>query len=178
MNDAADHGAEAFFREQRGAFELTLGTAGHEATLLQAWDSFDGNVAIQCEGQPPVACGKGCASCCELRVTALAPEVFVLANYLRATAPTLANHGIDLITAVREIDAATRGQNETARVAMHRRCAFVVKGVCLIHRKRPPNPTYKSKAHSCRSDAQNRRMPPAGPAAQQPCGFQCVGSNS
>ena len=133
----AEHGAEAFFREQRGAFEHTLAADGPEAALLQAWDSFDGNVAIQCEGQPPVACGKGCASCCELRVTALAPEVFVLANYLRATAPTLASHGIDLITAVREIDAATRGQDETARVAMHRRCAFVVKGVCLIHRARP-----------------------------------------
>src|SRR5690606_33883594 len=110
MNEAAEHGAEAFFREQRGAFEYTLASAGHEATLLQAWDSFDRNLAIQCEGQPPVACGKGCASYCELRETALAPEVFVLANYLRATAPTLAGHGIHLINAVREIDAATRGQ--------------------------------------------------------------------
>lgn len=45
MNDAADHGAEAFFREQRGAFEHTLATGGPEAALLQAWDSFDGNVA-------------------------------------------------------------------------------------------------------------------------------------
>ncbi|MDZ4239896.1 MAG: YkgJ family cysteine cluster protein, partial [Hydrogenophaga sp.] len=133
MNHAAEHGAEAFFSEQRGAFEHTLATAGPEAALLQAWDSFDGNVAIQCEGQPPVAC----ASCCELRVTALAPEVFVLANYLRATAPTLASHGIHLIAQVREADAATRGQDETARVAMRQRCAFVVKGVCLIHRVRP-----------------------------------------
>ena len=137
MNDAAEHGAEAYFCEQRGAFEHTLATAGPGAALLQAWDSFDGNVAIQCEGQPPVACGKGCASCCELRVTALAPEVFVLAHYLRATAPTLASHGIDLITAVRETDAATRGKDETARVAMRQRCAFVLKGVCLIHRARP-----------------------------------------
>jgi len=137
LNNDAEQGAEAFFRQQRSAFEHTLSSNGPEAALLQAWDSFDGNVAIQCEGQPPVACGKGCASCCELRVTALAPEVFVLANYLRATAPTLANHGIHLIAQVRETDAATRGQDETARVAMRQRCAFVVKGVCLIHRARP-----------------------------------------
>jgi len=133
----ADHGAEAFFRGQRSAFEHTLATSGPDAALLQAWDSFDGNVAIQCEGQPLVACGKGCASCCGLCVTALAPEVFFLANYLRAIAPTLRRHGIDLLAAVREADAATRGRDESARVAMRQRCAFVVKGVCVIHRARP-----------------------------------------
>lgn len=133
----AEHGAEDFFRQQRAAFTHTLATQGTEATLLQAWDSFDGNVAIQCEGQPPVDCAKGCASCCALRVTALAPEVFVLADYLRATAPALQRHGIDLMGAVREADAATRSLNEAARVAARRRCAFVVKGVCLIHRARP-----------------------------------------
>ena len=137
MSETNDHGAEHFFREQRAAFEHTLDTASAETALLQAWDSFEGNVAIQCEGQPPVDCAKGCASCCTLRVTALAPEVFVLADYLRATAPALQRHAIDLITAVREADAATRGQDEAARVAMRRRCAFVVKGVCLIHRARP-----------------------------------------
>ena len=149
-------GAEAFFREQRAAFGHTLATQGTEATLLQAWDSFDGNVAIQCEGQPPVDCAKGCASCCALRVTALAPEVFVLADYLRATAPALQRHGIDLIGAVREADATTRGLDETARVAARRRCAFVVQGVCLIHRARPL---------SCRGHASHDRRACADAAA-------------
>ncbi|MBL8387270.1 MAG: YkgJ family cysteine cluster protein [Hydrogenophaga sp.] len=149
-------GAEAFFREQRAAFGHTLATQGTEATLLQAWDSFDGNVAIQCEGQPPVDCAKGCASCCALRVTALAPEVFVLADYLRATAPALQRHGIDLIGAVREADAITRGLDETARVAARRRCAFVVQGVCLIHRARPL---------SCRGHASHDRGACADAAA-------------
>lgn len=121
MSDTSDHGADTFFREQRAAFTHTLATQGSEAALLQAWDSFDGNVAIQCEGQPPVDCAKGCASCCTLR----------------ATAPALQRHGIDLIGAVRDADATTRGLDETARVAARRRCAFVVKGVCLIHRARP-----------------------------------------
>jgi Fe-S-cluster containining protein len=105
--------------------------------MLQAWDSFEGNVAIQSEGQPPVACHKGCPSCCTLRVTALAPEVFMVAAYLRATAPLLRQHGIDLIARLRELDAATRGLDEVARVALRRRCAFIVQGVCLIHRVRP-----------------------------------------
>ena len=137
MSDTTGHGADAFFREQRAAFTHTLATQGSEAALLQAWDSFDGNVAIQSEGQPPADCAKGCASCCTLRVTALAPEVFVLADYLRATAPALQRHGIDLIGAVREADAATRGLHEATRVAARRRCAFVVQGVCLLHRARP-----------------------------------------
>jgi hypothetical protein len=59
------------------------------AIFLSAANSFDGNVAIQSEGQPEVACHKGCPSCCSLRVTALAPEVFMMAAYLRATAPAL-----------------------------------------------------------------------------------------
>jgi Fe-S-cluster containining protein len=146
----ADNGAEAFFRDLRGAFERTLGTAPlapnasnepaatlTDAVMLQAWDSFEGNVAIQSEGQPPVACSKGCPSCCTLRVTALAPEVFMVAAYLRATAPALRQHGIDLIGRLRETDAATRGLDDGERVALHRRCAFIVKGVCTIHRVRP-----------------------------------------
>jgi Fe-S-cluster containining protein len=138
-----DHGAEAFFRDLRGAFERTLGGPGAvdadrcQALMVQAWDSFDGNVAIQSEGQPPIACRKGCPSCCTLRVTALAPEVFMVAAYLRATAPALRGHGIDLIGRLRDTDAATRGLGEEQRVALRRRCAFIEQGVCLIHRVRP-----------------------------------------
>lgn len=105
--------------------------------LQQAWDSFDGNVALQSEGQPPVACHKGCASCCELRVSALAPEVFMMAAFLRATAPALEKHGIDLIRAVRESDAATCGLDDAGRMALRRPCPLLVQGVCLVHKIRP-----------------------------------------
>ena len=139
--------AEAFFRDLRDAFAHTLdGDPGPtdaavpahlQAVMLQAWDSFDGNVAIQSEGQPPVACAKGCPSCCTLRVTASAPEVFMIAAYLRAVAPTLLTHDIDLVQNLRACDAATRGLDEAQRVALRRRCAFIVQGACLIHRVRP-----------------------------------------
>ena len=137
----SDNGTEAFFRDLRDAFEHTLGTTPPEAltqtVLMQAWDSFEGNVAIQTEGQPPVACHKGCPSCCSLRVSALAPEVFMIAAYLQATAPALNKHNMDLLDSLRTTDAATRGLDEPARVALRRRCAFIVQGVCLIHRVRP-----------------------------------------
>lgn len=144
---SSDHGAEAFFRDLCNAFGHTLDSdpgpadaavpAHLQAVMLQAWDSFDGNVAIQSEGQPPVACAKGCPSCCSLRVTASAPEVFMIAAYLRAVTPTLLSHDIDLIKSLRECDAATRGLDEPQRVALRRRCAFIVQGACLIHRVRP-----------------------------------------
>lgn len=141
MNNSSDNTTEAFFRDLRGAFGQTMGTTPTEAltqaVLMQAWDSFDGNVAIQSEGQPTVACYKGCPSCCSLRVSALAPEVFMIVAYLQATSPALHKHGIDLIARLRESDAATRGLDEVARVAMRQRCAFIVQGVCLIHRVRP-----------------------------------------
>jgi len=136
-----DHGAQAFFRDLRAALVHTLRTQDEatrtQAVLLQAWDSFDGNVAIQSEGQPAIACRKGCPSCCTLRVTATAPEVFLLAAYLRATAPALQRHGMDISGRLHEADAATRGLDEAQRVALRQRCAFIVQGVCLVHRVRP-----------------------------------------
>lgn len=141
VNSNFDQGPQAFFRDLRAAFGHTLqgtvGAAGVASVLRQAWDSFDGNVAIQCEGQPPIACHKGCPSCCTLRVAALAPEVLTIAAYLRATAPLLQRRGIDLLHEARQADAVTRGLDEVARVARRRRCPFIVQGVCLIHRVRP-----------------------------------------
>lgn len=141
MNTPSDQGPQAFFRDLRAALSHTLQDTANapsvQSTLQQAWDSFDGNVAIQCEGQPPIACHKGCPSCCTLRVGVLAPEVFMVGVYLCATAPVLQSHGIDLIARVREADAVTRGLDEVARVALNRCCAYIEQGVCLIHRVRP-----------------------------------------
>lgn len=141
MSSNSDQGPQAFFRDLCTALGQTLlgeaGPSGVESVLCQAWDSFDGNVAIQSEGQPPIACHKGCPSCCTLRVAALAPEVFTIAAYLRATAPLLQRHGINLLHEARQADAVTRGLDEVARVARRWRCPFIVQGVCLIHRVHP-----------------------------------------
>jgi Fe-S-cluster containining protein len=136
----ADHGARAFFQAMQQAFSTTL-AAPPEArvgTLLtQAFDSFDGNVAIQCEDEAPLACHRGCATCCVLRVAATAPEVLLVARFLRAVAPPLAARGIDLIGQIRQADALTRGMDEPARVALRLRCPFIARGVCVIYKVRP-----------------------------------------
>ncbi len=107
------------------------------ALLALACDAFDGNVHIQCEGQPPLACAKGCASCCTLRVTASAPELLVITRFLRATRLAYAQVGIDLIARLRDADAATHGLSETERVSLRQRCAFIIHGACAIYSVRP-----------------------------------------
>lgn len=137
----AEHSAQAFYRDMQSAFAATVtrqrGADLAGALVAQAADSFDGNLAIQMEGQPPVACGKGCATCCTLRVVATPPELLLVARFLRATAPAYARAGVDLQARLREADAATRGLDEAQRVALRRRCPFIVQGACAVYKVRP-----------------------------------------
>lgn len=141
-DEAAAHGAQAFYQDLHRAFGATLAaTAGQpvliDALLSLAFDSFDGNVAIQCEQEPPLACGRGCATCCTLRVTATAPEVLAVARFLRAVQPALLARGIDLVGQVRSADTRTHGLDEAQRVALRQRCPFIAQGVCVIYSVRP-----------------------------------------
>lgn len=135
------HGALAFFRDLHGALSRTWDQQPSaqrlHAVLAQSWDSFDGNVAIQSEGQPAIDCGKGCATCCTLRVTATAPEVFMIARFIQATAPAYAKVVIDLTQRLQAADQRTRGLDETQRVALRERCPFIAQGACTIYQVRP-----------------------------------------
>ena len=95
--------------------------------------------------QPPSApaCAAGCASCCQLRVLATAPEVFLMTRFLRSIVPPLAERGIDLITPLRQVHAATRGLGEFARAQRRQPCAFVVQGRCIVYTVR----TLACRAH-------------------------------
>ena len=108
-----------------------------EALLMPAWQSFDANVAQQCEGQPPLDCGRGCATCCTLRVTATAPEVLLLADFIRAVTPALRARGVDLRAQVAAAHETTSGLGEQARVAARQRCPFIAQGVCVVYQVRP-----------------------------------------
>lgn len=141
MNTAGD-GALVFFRAQHRAFAETLELrCGRDdmlpALLSQAYSSFEGNVEVQAEGQPYIACHKGCATCCTIRVIATAPEVLMLARYIRANEAALKAAGIDLRQRLNDTDRATRGLGESQRVALRRRCPFIDNGVCVIYPARP-----------------------------------------
>lgn len=139
---SAARSAQAFFNDLQQAFGQTVAERAGRVDLLdgllhQAWDSFDGNVALQAEGEPPLDCSRGCAACCTLRVTATAPEVLAVARFLRAVEPALKARGIDLIAQVRAADAETAGLGESERVGLRQRCPFIAQGVCVIYRVRP-----------------------------------------
>lgn len=132
----------AFFRDLHDAFSRTWDAAGHPeqqlpAVLLQAWDCFEGNVQLQSDGEPPIDCGKGCAACCTLRVTATAPEVFMISKFIEGTAHRYAQAGLDLCAALQAADARTRGLDEPQRVALRQRCPFMANGACTIYPVRP-----------------------------------------
>jgi hypothetical protein len=145
----ADLDSLRYFRQLHGRFAGILrapspGLAGEasatglSASLLStACQSFDANVAHQTEGQPPLDCGRGCATCCTLRVTATAPEVLWLAAFIRAITPGLMRHGIDLRAQVERAHAVTQGLGERERVASRQRCPFIARGVCVIYQVRP-----------------------------------------
>lgn len=140
--DTEEDGALAFFKAQHLAFAETLARwRGHDdmvpALMSQAYSSFEGNVAVQAEGQPAIACHKGCATCCTIRVVATAPETLMLARYIRVADAALKEAGIDLRQRLAEADSATRGLDERQRVALRRRCPFIAKGICVIYPARP-----------------------------------------
>jgi len=131
-----------FFRSMHGAFARIL-AAGHKPEVLvdrltgRAYDFFEQNVAIQAEGLPDLACHKGCASCCTLRVTATAPEVFQLAHYVRLIDASPAGAPINLPKRIAQADRATKGLGEDERMALRRPCPLILRGVCIVHPVRP-----------------------------------------
>lgn len=140
--DTDDFGPLAFFKAQQKAFSETLRERqGSEnlvdGLLTQAYSSFDHNVEIQAEGMPPLACHKGCATCCTLRVTATAPEVLMIGRYVRWSADQLKALNIDLAERIAVANEKTRGLDEPQRVALRLRCPYIHHGVCLIYQVRP-----------------------------------------
>lgn len=139
---ADDSGPLAFFKAQHQAFAETLAARrGREdlvdGLLEQAFSSFEGNVEIQSEGLPPLACHKGCATCCTLRVTATAPEILMIARYVRWASAALKRAEFDLEQRIVDADRVTRALSEEQRVTLRRRCPFIANGVCVIYPVRP-----------------------------------------
>lgn len=131
-----------FYRALHRAFDNTLhggrgSTAGIERLMAQAVDTFDGNVRLRCGDEPPLACRKACATCCQLRVVATMPEVLLAAHFLARVAPPLADRGIDLVGALRAAEAKTHRRSEAERAADPVRCPFLAQGVCVIYPVRP-----------------------------------------
>ncbi len=129
-----------FFRTLHAGFAVTLSaqTSGDPdvgALLAEAFSHFDAAVDGQYQGTPALACRKGCATCCTIRVTATAPEVLWVARHLReACEPAQC---VRLARRLLEADARTRDLDESQRVALRLRCSFIEEGACVIYPARP-----------------------------------------
>jgi Fe-S-cluster containining protein len=151
----------AFFGAMHGAFAEVISQRHGRQNLVEgllsiAFSSFDGNVEIQAESQPKIDCSQGCAACCRLRVVASAPEVLLIAKFVRAKSPSFRERGLDLVQRIAEADADTRGLSEAERAQRKRRCPFIFKGACTI---------YPVRTLACRGHASHDRRACAGAIA-------------
>ena len=83
----------------------------------------------------PHACASGCAYCCHLTVEASAPEVFLLAEHLRATCSPA--RLTELKERVRLTAAKVQGLSPEERVRAAVPCALLENGRCAAYAARP-----------------------------------------
>jgi len=108
------------------------------ATLAErAFDLFEVNIGPHTQHLPQLACERGCPSCCVLRVTATAPEIILLADYVNRIEAMPQGAAIGLKRRIELADRAARGLGEAERMALRKPCPFIVRGVCVIHPVRP-----------------------------------------
>ncbi|CAN5270388.1 hypothetical protein BH10PSE13_BH10PSE13_08320 [soil metagenome] len=127
-----------FFQAMESGFGRVLGgsTDGGamiEALIGQAFDWFERNIEMQSAGQPRIACDKGCPTCCSLRVTATAPEIFLLAAYVRRVEASPKGKLLGLSGRVAKAYAATEGMDEKDRLALAWPCPLMIAGQCIMH---------------------------------------------
>lgn len=131
-----------FFKAAHDHFARILAAGrGHSALIetvaTEAFDLFERNLAMEAWQQEMLACHKGCPACCCLRVTATAPEIFLLADYIRRIADTEAGARLDLPGRIAEADAAARGLDPQHRMAAQCFCPLMLRDSCIIHPVRP-----------------------------------------
>lgn len=135
-----NEGPAGFFKAQHAAFGTTLAAHKGAADLIdriwmQAFSSYEHNVSEQAKDLPPLACHKGCGTCCRIQVAATAPEVLMVARYIRAMAGGFRKVGIDLPARLAATPAAPPGTAGT--MALAGECPFLAEGICVIYPVRP-----------------------------------------
>lgn len=84
-------------------------------------------------GMDRIACKAGCYYCCDVYVSAQAPRIFAIADWLRANSPDLDAE----IAGLEAADAAIRGKDVDGRAAASLACPFLGEGKCGIYPVRP-----------------------------------------
>lgn len=109
-----------------------------EAAAL-ASDRAEQLVAAAMHHEPPenpIACSRGCSTCCQAKVLVVAPEVLRIGEHLRKTRTV--EELTALLEMVRQADTKTRGLSRAMRAEAHVLCPLLdADGGCSIHEVRP-----------------------------------------
>jgi len=84
--------------------------------------------------KPAIACQKGCGFCCHLTITATAPEIFLIANWLH---DQYKDDFAALLYRVQAADQKTRRLSAPERPSHKIPCAMLVDNACSIYAVRP-----------------------------------------
>jgi hypothetical protein len=120
--------ASCLSRGKEGAIDAARSASDRAADLARAAEARE-------PPPSPVACEKGCDSCCVSKVVVVAPEVIRLADHLRRTRDPAAIEA--LRERVRAADAKTRGLTRKERALAGVPCPLLEGGACSVHEVRP-----------------------------------------
>jgi Putative zinc- or iron-chelating domain len=150
-------------RGPEGAVQAAAAASERAAELVRA--------ALAREPPPsPIACTKGCPSCCVSKVAVVAPEVIRIADHLRRT---LDDAALAALTArVRAADERTRGLTRRERAKIGVPCPLLEDGACSIHEVRPLicrgwSSLDRAACERHFSDPETAPVPPAYPPAYE-----------
>lgn len=118
---------------------LRRGPEGAIVAVEEVNSHVDQMIASAMEQEPPeapIACEKGCSTCCQAKVLVVAPEVLRIAAFLRNT---LSDEDLAALKQrVAETDATTFGLTRVARAEAHVSCPLLdAEGGCGVHAVRP-----------------------------------------
>lgn len=141
MQPAAGQQNGAIAVAQQAEREAVIGLLAEQPTPAQArqvaqhasW--FAAQLVDQLVDTSAIACRAGCSWCCSLFVSATAPEILLIADYLRATYSTAQLAALRERLAEREQLIA--GTTAKQRSAARRPCVLLVDGSCSVYPVRP-----------------------------------------
>jgi Fe-S-cluster containining protein len=119
----------------RVLYDMLTGKAPARASKAAEWahEFFETSLKKN-PSEHKIECVKGCAHCCRVTVTALAPEIFLAANAVRAAHP---NDFEAARAAIRAAESSTRGLSPMERGKRRLPCVLLKDNACTIYAARP-----------------------------------------
>ena len=107
---------------------------GRSSKIVTMLSGLQGKSIQNAPAAGDLACKQGCYFCCDLYVSGSAPQIFAIADWIRAGTPDVAAE----ISRLEEAGEKVRGKNPDDRSKDRALCLFLRDGLCGIYPVRPP----------------------------------------